>query len=243
MPPTPPYEAPFVLETPAVERVRDGRVDLYPAVRPGGGRRPGVLLIHGGPVPEQLIPTPRDWPSYRGYGGQLALRNVVAATVDHRLHAWTDYPRAARDVADAVDRLRADPRVDPDRIALWFFSGGGLLSAGWFTDQPTWLRCLALTYPHLVPREGTGVDPRFRPVEAIAAAGSAAPVVLTRVGLEAPAVAAGVAEFVEAEGRRGVRTRLIDVPHGHHGFDSLDYDDQSRAAVIDALDTVVAFLG
>jgi hypothetical protein len=55
---------------------------------------------------------------------------MVGATLDHRLHDVADYDRAAADIAAGVDLLRADARVDADRIALWFFSGGGLLPPG-----------------------------------------------------------------------------------------------------------------
>lgn len=54
---------------------------------------------------------------------------VVAVTVDHRLHSLADYPTAAIDVASAVQQARTLTEVDADRVALWFFSGGGLLTA------------------------------------------------------------------------------------------------------------------
>ncbi len=178
--------------------------------------------------------TPRDWPVYRGYGGQVASRGLVAATVDHRLHGLADYPTAAADVAAAVDLVREDPRVDADRIALWFFSGGGLLIADWLRDPPSWVRCLAASYPILDAPPGMAVDPRFRPVDAVAGAGDL-PIVLTRVGLERPVIAATVEAFVAAA---PAGLRVIDVPNGQHGFDNLDHTDESRAAVTAALDAV-----
>src|ERR1022692_231589 len=65
------------------------------------------------------------------------------------LHSAGDFETAAADVAAAVEQARADPRVDPGRLALWFFSGGGLLLADWLRDPPGWLRCVAATYPVL----------------------------------------------------------------------------------------------
>lgn len=89
---------------------------------------------------------------------------MIGATLDHRLHSLADFPLAAQDVADAVELLRADPRVDGERIALWFYSGGGLLSADWLSAPPSWLRCLAASYPILAPLPGWhAVDSRFRP--------------------------------------------------------------------------------
>jgi acetyl esterase/lipase len=217
---------------------RQGAVDFYPPddlTRP----RPAVLVVHGGPIPAALRPTPRDWPSYQGYGSLIAERGAVGVTVDHRLHSPVAYPAAEADVRAAVELLRADPRVDADRVALWFFSGSGPLCAEWLREPPAWLRCVALTYPFLAPLAGWPVEPRFRPADAVASAGDL-PIVLTRVGLENPEVADGVRAFVDAAAK--ARLEVVDVPQGHHGFDTLDDDDVSRAAIAHALDSVLATL-
>jgi acetyl esterase/lipase len=162
----PEYLRPFLLDPPEAERERAGRVDLY---LPGsGGPRPAIVFVHGGPVPAQARPTPRDWPAYAGYGRYAASQGAVGVTVDHRLHGLGDYPRAAEDVAAAVEVARADPQVDAQRVALWFFSGGGLLSAGWLAAPPAWLRCVAATYPLLAPL------PDWRDVDAAAGESGAA---------------------------------------------------------------------
>ncbi|GGY77411.1 esterase [Streptomyces omiyaensis] len=219
----------FLLETPEVPRERHGRLDVY--APDAEGRRPAVLLVHGGPVDADRVPTPRDTPFYRGYARHLAALGAVGATVDHRLYALTDYARAAGDVAGALEALRAHPRVDPDRIALWIFSGGGLLSARWLAAPPPWLRCLALSYPVLAPPPGwETVGTEFRPAEALAGAG-ALPVVLVRAGREHPAFAATVEEFLASAGEHGTDVEIVDVPDGRHGFEALDRTDASRDAV------------
>jgi acetyl esterase/lipase len=163
---------PFVVPVEPVEPERDGPVDLY--LPDAGEPRPAVVFVHGGPLPPTLTPRPREWPVYRGYGALAAARGIVAVTLDHDLHAVDAYPRAAEQVLAAVDRARRDPRVDADRIALWFFSGGGPLSADWLRDPPAWLRCVALTYPVLGELPGFGPDLRFRPADAVEAVGVAA---------------------------------------------------------------------
>lgn len=214
-------------------------MDLYlpEATRPS----PAIVFVHGGPIPAELRPTPRDWPVYQGYGSLAATRGVVGVTVDHGLHNSADYPRAAANVTAAVRTAQADPRVDPDRIALWFFSGGGLLLADWLHTTPDWLRCVAATYPLLAPLPDRPVDPRFRPAEALAMAGTL-PIVLTRVGLERPQLADRVEAFVAAADACGARLEIIDVPHGRHGFDMLDHTDESRKAVEQAFDRVITAL-
>jgi alpha-beta hydrolase superfamily lysophospholipase len=48
-----------------------------------------------------------------------------------------------------VQRVRDDARIDGDRVAIWAFSGGGMLTGSWLAHSPSWLRCVALTYPVL----------------------------------------------------------------------------------------------
>ncbi|MFE7031585.1 alpha/beta hydrolase family protein [Streptomyces sp. NPDC057621] len=248
------YARPFLLDAPERPRVRSGRVDLHlpetGAGRAGAGGEargpwPAVLFVHGGPVPADLVPPPRDSPFYLGYARYTASLGAVGAVVEHRLHGITDYARAADDVAEAVDLLRADPRVDERRIALWIFSGAGLLAADFIAAPPPWLRCLALTYPILAPLPGWGaVGPRFDPVGALrtAAGKPAPPVVLTRAGLETPQIAATVREFVTTAKETKAPVEIIDVPHGRHGFETDEPTDASREAVAGAVRTVLAHL-
>lgn len=233
----PVYLNPFVLPVEPRVAERHGAVDLYPpdAAEP----RPAVVLVHGGPVPADIRPTPRDWPVFQSYGSLIATGGAVGATVDHRLHALTDYPQAAEDVDAAVEQVRADPRVDADRVAIWFFSGGGLLAADWLRTPPHWLRCVAASYPMLScpPEFGT----RFNPAEAVAEAG-ALPLVLTRVGRERSEIAATVEAFVTAAGASRANLEIIDVPDGHHSFDIIDDTEQSREAIKRAVERVLATL-
>jgi hypothetical protein len=229
---------PFVIDAPTRKAERHGRADLYlpdDVARPV----PAVVFVHGGPVPAELQPTPRGWPVFQGYGSLCASRGVAGVTLDHRLHDLGSYPVAAADVTEVVELVRADPRVDADRVALWFFSGGGLLTADWLRTPPPWLRCVAATYPWLVPPPDW--DDRFRPALAVAEAGDL-PIVLTRAGLERPAFAAAVQVFVDAARACDARLEIIDVPNGQHAFDCLDHTDESRQAVTRALDSVLGFL-
>ena len=231
-------QLPLVLPVEPRTAERRGPVDFY-LPDDVTGPRPAVLFVHGGPVPAEARPTPRDWRLFQDYGSLTAGRGLVGATVDHQLHTPMAYPAAAGDVRAAAESLRAHPAVDAGRVALWFFSGGSLLAADWLGDPPPWLRCVALTYPLLAPFPGWPVDPRFRPAEAVTRAGPP-PMVLTRVGREDPRVADGVAAFVAAA--PADRLVTIDVPQGQHGFDYLDDDDDSRAAITRAHDLVRAAL-
>ncbi|WP_030602185.1 alpha/beta hydrolase [Streptomyces achromogenes] len=242
----PGFLRPFLLDVPERPRVRSGHVDLHlPEPGETDAPRPAVLFVHGGPLSPDLVPAPRDWPFYVGYARLAASLGAVGAVVEHRLHGLTAYPRAADDVTEAVALLRADPRVDPERIALWFFSGAGLLVTDWLTGPPEWLRCVALTYPILAPLPGWGaVPPRFRPAEALRAGGAEPPaLLLTRAGLETPQIAATVERFLEAAAEAGTPVQIIDVPHGAHGFELHGPMDESREAVTRAMTAVLSHLG
>ncbi|MEU8543856.1 alpha/beta fold hydrolase [Streptomyces sp. NPDC048717] len=238
----PAHPVDFPVDAPECPHERQGRLDLH--LPRAEGPRPAVLFVHGGPVSPDQRPRPGRTPVLLGYGRYAASLGLVGASVDHRLYDLTDYPRAARDVAEAVDALRADPRVDGDRIALWFFSGGGLLAADWLSAEPRpWLRCVALTYPVLAPPPSwRAVDARFRPVAAVTAAGAAAPpVVLTRVGREHAVFAATVEEFVTAAATARAEVEPVDVPGARHGFETLDPEraDEAREAITRAAGAVV----
>ncbi|WP_306327882.1 dienelactone hydrolase family protein [Streptomyces venezuelae] len=242
----PPHLLPFLLDVPEVPRERRGRVDLHlPAGRgvpEDDGPRPAVVFVHGGPIEADRRPTPRDTPFLLGYARYAASLGVVGATLDHRLHDLAGFPRAARDLADAVAQVRADPRVDEERIALWFFSTGGLLAADWLAAPPPWLRCVAASYPALAPLPGWGgVESRFRPAEVVGTAGGP-PIVLTRAGREHPAFAATVEAFLTAAARNGAEVEVVDVPDGHHSFELVDPTDASREAVERAMRSVLARL-
>ncbi len=246
----PAYLRPFVLGElggPEVRVDRLGKLDIY---RPTGSARTGaILFVHGGPAPPDPEATPRDWPVFKGYATAAARRGAVAAVVDHSLIGGLDkLSTAADEVEAAIGVLRSDPRVDPDRVVLWFFSGAGLLAGEWLDSRPDWLRGVALTYPLLATPPG--VDDLVNAAEVIGkhdrgggvgnVLGKVLPVLLTRAGLERAELAGPVAEFVSAG---GTALDIIDVPKGHHGFDMLDHTEESRAAVTKALDWAIAHLG
>ncbi|MFB7667430.1 alpha/beta fold hydrolase [Kitasatospora sp. NPDC056138] len=240
-PERPGHLGPFLLEVPERPRERVGRVDLH--LPDADGPRPAVVFVHGGPVPADAQPTPRDWPSFVGYGRYVAGLGAVGVTVDHRLHDVADYGRAAEDVAAAVELARADPRVDGDRVALWFFSGGGLLSAEWLSAPPPWLRCVAATYPVLAPMPNWGfADSRFSPAAAVSGAGDL-PIVVTRVELEIAEIAGTIEEFLTAARDCKADVEVIDVPLGHHGFETIDHTEPAREAVERAVRSVLGHLG
>ncbi|MGB5935365.1 MAG: dienelactone hydrolase family protein [Ornithinimicrobium sp.] len=232
-----PGQRPFIVPIAPEERDRIGNVDVY---RPASGeprRCPVVVFIHGGPRPQRMLPRPWDWPVYRGYGQLAASYGLVGAVVNHRLHSPTDYGRAESDIRAAVDNVRSMPDVAPDRVGLWFFSGSGLLMAPWLARPPTWLRCVAASYPVLAPLPGQDINPRYRPTEVVGR-GLAIPMLLTRVGHERDVVATTVDAFVAAARARAAPLEVVDLPTAQHGFDMLEPTSAAREAVTRATNWV-----
>jgi dienelactone hydrolase len=229
---------PFVLPVEARTPERQEFLDLY-LPDDIAGPRPAILVVPGGPLPAEVRPTQRDWPVFQGYAQLAAGRGAVGAIVDHRLHSPEEYPTGAANVEAALETLRSDPRVDENRLALWFYSGSGLFAADWFREPPSWLRAVALSYPLLAPFPGWPADPRFDPIAAVADAGEL-PIILTRVGLENPGIAGAVESFVTAATKANLA--IVDLPDGHHSFETKDDNDESRAAIERAMGLVLANL-
>ncbi|WP_233512337.1 alpha/beta hydrolase family protein [Micromonospora deserti] len=218
-------EGEFVLQTDMIDPERHDNIDLY--IPKSGGPFPAVIFQCGGPLPEDADwNDPRDWQVYRSYGSLLAANGIVAATVKLPLYEGAHYPRAAKGLAQAVDFVRADERVDGDRVGLWFWCAGGPLSSNWLRSSPPWLRVLAFTYPLLGSPEGVSLPDGFEPAEALAEAEHLPPLLLGRAGLEAPGVARTVETFVAAAEKHQAPLQIIDVATGFHGYDIVNHADK-----------------
>jgi acetyl esterase/lipase len=178
------------------------------------------------------------------YGELLAASGFVAVAFDHRFLAPDRLADAKDDVAAAVEYVRSEAAphaIDPDRLALWVFSGGGPLAAAPLRERPPWLRALVAYYAVLdvrQPPEGVedtlGPEPRreFSAVESLGQdARSAPPMLVARAGLDHPWINGGVDRFVQEALAKGATLDLLTHPEGRHGFDILDDDARSRQTI------------
>lgn len=221
-----PSELPLIVSTPAegIVRVRN---ELYTTYRPAGvgdvSQLPVVVFVHG--AFDRTRPVrPRDWAMY---DGRLAAGHGLFGIVVDLPHLhWPlesdTLPQSRRDLDAALSRTRELSQVASDRIALWAFSAGALLSVRYIAQQPSWLRCAALSYP-LVFEPG---DPPRWPYLGIR---PRCPMAVIRVGQEDPTWLAELDSYLTTSDAEDVD--VISVPHGHHGFDALDDSAESRDAI------------
>jgi acetyl esterase/lipase len=216
-------------------------MDVYtPPDLKAGEKRPAVVFIHGGPVPPEMEPT--EWGVYRSYGELAAASGFVGVTFKHRLNGLADYGRAASDATALLERVRTDQSlpIDPDRIALWGFSGGPpLLSIA--LQRPTpYVRCLVSFYGILDLRSAPGdpsqvPEPAASELSPVALVGSRGgpfpPVLIARASKDAPRINESVDAFLKAGIAAGVSVDLLTLPDGRHGFDALDDTARSREVI------------
>jgi RNA polymerase sigma factor (sigma-70 family) len=192
---------------------------------------PFVVLIHGGPVP--IAAHPKDWPAFEQYGRLLAASGVAAVTFNYRFDSPQSLARAASDVKDLLAHVRLNAReygLDPDRVALWAFSGGGSQLAPAVADPPPYLQCLLSFYAFLDAPPGQ--DAAYSPTAALRAGRRPLPpMFIARAGKDEPYISRSVDAFLAEAKRRGAAVEVVDYPDGAHAFDIDQDTDESRAVI------------
>ncbi len=133
----------LVVPKPVTFRAADGTLvhgDLFQ--RSGGGARPGVIFVHGGPPRQMLL----GWHPMDYYDNAFAMNQYLAAhgftvlSVNYRLgigygqafyrpdHAGPAGASEYQDVVAGAHFLQAVKGVDPARIGIWGGSYGGYLT-------------------------------------------------------------------------------------------------------------------
>jgi acetyl esterase/lipase len=220
-------------------------MDVY--APPGPPRpRPVVVLVHGGPIPRLGA---RRMGVFVSYGELLAASGFVAVAFDHRFLAPDRLSDAGADVADLLAHVRAQAAslgVDPERLALWAFSGGGGFLAAPLRERPAWLRAVVAYYAILdlqqpPPGADSGISTELRQAfSAVRGLGEdarkAPPVLVARAGLDHPWLNGALDRFVQAASAAGATLDLLNHPEGRHGFDILDDDARTRQVIRRTLD-------
>jgi acetyl esterase/lipase len=221
-------------------------MDVYRPAEASAVRRPAVLLVHGGPVPKLGA---KNMGVFTSWGRLLAASGFVAAAFDHRFLSPERFVDAAGDVAAAVAHVREHSEalgVDPERLAIWVFSGGGPFLSLALKGTPSWVRAGLAFYAALDLREKppgalaaiTDETRRnFSPAHHVRAEGGrTAPLFVARAGLDHPVLNATIDRFVAEALAANAEIDVMNHPNGRHGFDFLDDDARSREIIVRAVD-------
>ena len=218
----------------------DLKLDLYQTPdKPGAQPMPAVVFIHGGPLPANLRTEPKDWGVYISYGQLAAASGFVGVTFNHRYYGFNRLKDAQSDVNDLVAYLRANAsalNIDPERIILWAFSGGGLMLSGALREAPPYIRCVIAYYTLLdtPSSSASGEDSlkEYSPLNQLKLKGSAVPpLLIARAGLDNPALNSALDRFAQEAISRNTTVELINHAAGRHSFDTLNDDDRTREII------------
>lgn len=225
-PALPPHLRPFVLPYEPVEPTHSNGLDLYlPVSTPA----PAVLMVHGGPVPIEREVRPPAWPAFRAYGALLARAGLVCGMFEHGFVDDDARGIAQQDIRHAAIALRADPRVDPDRFGMWFFSAGGLFMGSVLADPTAW-GAAAVGGTYAAPNDPDLHDPDL--LRATDTAGlSDIPLLLVTPEQDFEWIVTESATLLDRCAHAGRAVDVIEVPGGHHGFETVDDTAESRQAI------------
>jgi acetyl esterase/lipase len=228
------------------------RLDIY---RPGGeppdGGYPLVMFLHGGPLPaDGGRPWPKEWRVFQDYGRLIAANGLAAAVINHRYSGYEGLSRAGSDALEAAGFLREHGQaygLDGDRLALWAFSGAGMLLSPFLRGEAGDLRSLVAFYPMVdlthVPQALDVFSEEqliaLSPIAYVEAISPALPLLLVRAGLDRPGLNRGLDTFVKQALYHNLDLELRNLPAAGHGFDMLESGAAGRAAVRRALDFLI----
>ena len=245
-----PHKRPIVYTIPGMKDV-DIRRDLecgadlhFDAYLPQGAMNgsplPGVVFIHGGPVPLERGSV-KDSGQYRSWGALVAAAGFAGFTINHHYHAPDQLVQSAENVLTAVNHIReraSDFNLDPERLCLWTCSGGGPHICFALRERPSYIRCLVAYYcvldlrpvDWLVEAVGQEVAERFSAVTYLDQP-LPFPIFLGRAGQDHPEIMQIMDDFAMQGLKVNTNLELMNHPQGEHGFDIMNDDDRSHQII------------
>jgi acetyl esterase/lipase len=230
-------------------------MDVYmPAIPSLTVRVPGVLFIHGGPVPSNYRPELKNWGQYLSYGELIAASGFIGITFNHRYYDFSQLKQSADDVTDAIRYAQKQAEsfsLDPDRMCLWAISGGGPQLSLALQDRPKFVRCIVAYYAMLdlqeIKEASTTLSEEALQKSALAYHLSRhslddVPVFIARAGVDRPELNKTIDLFIRKALVSNVPLDFSNHPQGHHAFDVLDDDSRSRWIIARTIDFLKANL-
>jgi dienelactone hydrolase len=186
-----------------------------------------VILIHGGPIPPNLMTNPKDWGLFQSFGRLLGASGLAAIVFNHRFFGLDQAPEALSDIQGLVDHVASNGDalgVDPSRLCLWAFSGGGVFLAHFLREAPAAVRCVVAYYAVM-----HASVPQFSAAAQVAeSAGPIPPLLIARAGRDMPQLNEGIDYFIQQALKRNAALDVLNHAAGQHGFDGRDDDERTR---------------
>jgi acetyl esterase/lipase len=136
--------------------------------------------------------------------------------------------------------------IDPDRLTLWAFSGGGLLLSRALREAPSYLRSLVAYYAVLdTPPSVAGLTEDMlkelsplRQLKSKQKGQAVPPLFIARAGQDNPALNGAMDRLVQEALARNLTLDLSNHVAGQRGFDVLNDDERTREIIRRTLDFI-----
>ena len=219
-------------------------VDVYrPATGTQSACLPGVVIVPSGPLKLFETYPPKEWENVTSWARLFAASGLGGVTVNHRFSDVRHLPLAGHDVRDAVYFVHQHAQkfsLDPNRLCLLTFWGGGVLISFALRERPRFLKCLVMYSPLLDIRGmkryqkalPDHVRDAYSPTQCIRAANNfTLPIFLARAGQDSKHLTATIDTFLANATQRGVPVEVMCHETGHHAFEIRDNDARSHAII------------
>jgi acetyl esterase/lipase len=265
------YKMPLVYSVPGEDQAQVQRDIVYKSVEGSAGkldlkldvytphgpkpadRFPAVVLISGGGADDPKHDF-RDAGVYLSYGRVLAASGFVAITFNKRYQRGADgTSHGLEDFNDMVRYVRdhaAEFHMDPNRMAFWAFSGGGMLLAPSLSGDQPFARAdlcfycvLDVELAVLSAADREKMRAHLSPLAQIEQDTGPKPAILiARAGLDSPDLNRNIERFVDEALTKNLTIEVMNHPQGRHAFDTLDPGARSSEIIQRALDFLHAHL-
>jgi dienelactone hydrolase len=202
--------------------------DLHsPIAARTGVRASAVVLIHGGPVPPNLLTAPKDWGLFQSLGRLIGASGLAAVMFNHRFFGFDRIRDAVADIDDLLSYVGAHGEelgIETGRLCLWAFSGGGVFLGPFLRNTPDAVRCVVAYYAALHAR-----TPEFSAAVQLSENTGRLPALLVaRAGLDLPELNDGIDQFVQQALKKNACIDVLNHATGQHGFDARDDNERTR---------------
>lgn len=220
------------------------RLDIYlPAGEaPGSGYAP-LLFLHGGPLPlPGERPWPKEWRVFQDYGRLAAQNGLAGVVINHRYTGYEGLLQARADVQQALNFLAgrgSEYGLNDKKLAVWAFSGAGMLLAELLQDGIYAPDCVIAFYPMLdlthIPQavEVYGEEQlmALSPLSQIDRMPQGLPMFFARAGLDRPGLNRALDTFVKQALYHNLDLELRNLPRAAHSFDMFDGSDEVQDTI------------